>query len=511
MFGVLALPLLMMIGLAIDFSFYVQAESQLNLAADTAALHAVRVASQTYSNGQSTAAEIEQAGQVAGQQWFSAQLGTFNDGTVTPSVSVTYSATPSAFTAVVTYSGSYKTIFSALFNVSTFHLSGSSTTTITNSYDEIVMLLDNSSSMLIGATLSDIVALEEATPCSTQGATNGQSMPNYSWTYTKVPGTSVFYGYGSSDTAPPAAVKGTVNGNCDPAYSGIDGDYSACFYVPQLANNLSPSDSYTCKNGGGRPATVNGVYYPHMPNAPCAFACHNDPNNNDYYALARSLQPSIQLRLDVVQQAAANVVSTLLTDESAPNQFRVGIYQFTSGLQQVYPTSGNGEAGTDLVTAQSDAAALKNTPNLSGNSGNTNFPAAMRALNDIVTSAGDGVTPSSPLKNLFIVTDGMENESSVTMGPMTSATNEQLCSLFWEKGFTVYVLYTPYYPLPNPYYLNYTKVNAEPTNSSPDVAALKACARYPGNFFEASDPTAINTAMQAMVAAALNLPGRFSQ
>ena len=497
MFGLIAVPLCMMIGLAIDYSLYIQAQSQLTLAADAAAIHAVRVAAQAYGNGQTTTAAIQAAGQRAGQQWFAAQLGSFNLGGVKPVVTVTYSPSPSMFTAVVTYSGTYNTYFSTLFNVATFPLAGSTTTTITNSYDEIIMLLDNSSSMQIGASLSDIIALERATPCSTQGINENQPMTVYSWTY------GGNYGYASGNAAPPSAITGT----CD---SGYDGDPSACIYPPS-ASYISPGNTYQCTNGGGTPTKVKGVNYPNMPNAPCAFACHNDPNSNDYYGLARSLTPPVQLRMDVVQQAAANVIQTLQTEQGAPNQFSVGLYQFTSKLQQVYPASGSGEATTDLPGAQSIAMNLKNSPNLSSNNGNTNFPAAMNSLNKIVSAAGNGLSASSPLKNLFIVTDGMDNYSGISTGPMTSTTNEQTCAMFWQKGFSVYVLYTPYSPLPNGFYIKYDKSYAEPTSSSLNVAALQACARYPSHFFQASDPTAINTAMQSMLATALNTPGRLSR
>lgn len=46
LFATTAIPLAMCVGLAIDFSFYVQAQSQLTLAADAGAMHAVRIASQ---------------------------------------------------------------------------------------------------------------------------------------------------------------------------------------------------------------------------------------------------------------------------------------------------------------------------------------------------------------------------------------------------------------------------------------------------------------------------------
>ncbi|WP_428375572.1 hypothetical protein [Lichenicoccus sp.] len=246
-----------------------------------------------------------------------------------------------------------------------------------------------------------------------------------------------------------------------------------------------------------------------MPNAPCAFACHNDASkpSNDYYGLARSLKPAITLRLDVVQQAAAQVVTTLQTRQQAPGQFLVGIYQFNSTMQPLYPAAGSGEAGNDLATA---LTAVQNVPpNLAPNGGNTDFPSAASALNADVAAAGDGTTAATARKNLFIVTDGMEDTpGSRVMGPMTSAGNEQVCTQFWNKGFNVFVPYTPYLPLPNPFYLSNDKQYVEPPASSKELAALQACAPYPANVFQASDPVAILAAMQTMLSQALNSPAR---
>ena len=518
MFGLAVVPLAMSVGLAVDYGIYVRVRSQLNLAADTAAMEAVRVASKTYGNGQSLAA-MQTAGQAAGTQWFKAQMGTLLSGIVPDSsinVAVSYVASPSRFTANVSYAGTVPTNFGGLFHVANLAVSGASTAVISNSYVEVLMLLDNSSSMLIGAKLSDIVALENATPCSPQSAYLNPQQPmdgTYTWNY-KTP-----YGYrfDGSEQAPPV----TVNGSCN---SGYTGDPSACPYAPSLSN-IDSTNTWRCKNTGGGVQTTfysgsNGYYGTNskapgaklagtygVPTAPCGFACHDRSDNNDYYALARSLSPKIQLRLDVVQQAAGSVVSTLQSEQQEANQFTVGIYQFNDNLQQFYPAAGsNQEAGPDLTTAQT---VIQNAgPHLSTTNNNTNFPLSARSLNNIVTSAGDGTTPTGPLKNLFIVTDGMENSSD--KGPMVTA-NLNSCDQFWSKGINVYVLYTPYLPLPNAFYLSNDKQYAEPTNGNTDsanVTALKACARYPSNFFQASDPDAINTAMQAMLASALNTPGR---
>ena len=490
------LPITLVVALAIDYGVYAQACVQANLAIDAAAMQAVRAASVAYAGGTTSTASLVLLGQQAGQAWFKAQLGAVPFGTATSSVSVSYTASPSTFTALASYSGSVAVPFPGPLALGSWPMNGTSTATITNAYVEVLMLLDNSSSMLIGATTTDIVALQNATPCSTQGTNEAQGMSAYAWNYG-----SAAYGYGPGNIAPPT----TANGSCNPAYTGAA---AACTY-PATFPNISRSNSASCTNGGGSSATINGRQYSNVPNAPCAFACHNDPNNNDYYGLARSLSPAIQLRLDVVQQAAAQVVSTLQGKEQSPGQFLVGIYQFNSRIEPLYPAAGSPEAGPDLVAAQ---AAIKSVPpDLAPNDGNTNFPLAANTLASSVTSSGTGNSAATAHKNLFIVTDGLEDTpGSRVMGPMTSASNEQICTQFWNKGFNVYVLYTPYLPLPNPFYLSNDKQYVEPTGSSPVLAALQACARYPGNFFQASNPADILAAMQTMLASALNSPARIA-
>lgn len=531
-FAMSVVPLAMIVGLASDYSFYAKVQSQLDLAADTAAMQAVRVASEvsaTDSSGNPKSpsvyqADVQTAGQKAGQQWFQAQMANLVNGSVPASnviVNVAYNSTSSnRFTANVSYTGTVPTNFGGLFGVPSFSIGNGSgsTAVISNTFVEVLMLLDNSSSMLIPATLAGIVQMENATPCSKVGIDGrhtmyaisekpGRALANYWWNWDY---SSSTYGYnesgsGTSNNPPPAS---PVNGNCDPSYTG---DKTACFYVPAMPN-ISASNTWLCTNNGGLKTQYNNQTY-YLAQAPCAFACHTDSsgNGNDFYGLATS--NNIQLRLNVVQNAAASVIATLQAKKQT-NQFSVGVYTFNDSLSAVWPTSG--EATTDLTTAQSKVQAMtapvtilkpNGTPN-----GNTDFPDSIQSLNQIATNAGNGNTSAAPLKNLFIVTDGVnELASQVTVSTMTSATNEQLCSLFWAKGFNVYVLYTPYLPIPSAKYQTEVMSYTEPTQTNPTpqtVAALQACARYPSNFFVASDPNAISTAMQTMLALALNSPGR---
>ena len=181
-------------------------------------------------------------------------------------VNVLYTQNPGGFSSTVRYAGTVNSYLGAFFGFPSYSIGGSASAVISNSYVEVVMLLDNSSSMLIGATTADIVALEQATPCSAQAAGANQGMSAYSWTYTNN------FGYNNGNTAPP--ITGT-NGAC---YSSYTGAAAACFYVPTaIASQLTPSGK--CKTGGDAS---------HTPQAPCAFACHVSSTNNDYYGLARS-------------------------------------------------------------------------------------------------------------------------------------------------------------------------------------------------------------------------------
>ncbi len=494
MSALLLIPIMMMVALAVDYGFYVQAQSQLNLAADAAALHAVRVAARTYTSG-SLSTSI-QAGQTAAQQWFSAQAGVLTQASVPGNnviASVVFTQNPPGFSANVSYTGTVRSQMGAGFGFLTYPIGGNASAVIANSYVEVLMLLDTSSSMAIAATTSDIAKLESATMCSTQAATAGQDMTAYSWNYTGN------YGYASGNNPPP---KSAVNGACYSSYTGAPG---ACFYPPQSLGSLVDANG-RCTNGGGGP----GAFGMHTPQAPCAFACHSSTTGNDYYALARSL--GVTLRIDVVEQAAANVISAMTSLQQSVNQFSAGVYAFENNYSAVYPSGGLTEAGTNLSAALAAVQAMS-VP-VVPNTGDTNFTTAANGLASFVTPAGDGTSQAAPHKSLFIVTDGMQDTPSRVMGPMTSGTNEQTCQQFKNKGINVYVLYTPYLPLPNPWYISNDKQYAEPAvpgGTSPILAALQACASSPANFFQASDPSAINAAMQQMLASALNSPARVAK
>jgi hypothetical protein len=526
------IPLVISVGLAVDYSFYVEAQSELSLAADTASIEAVRDAVANFTAG-SPPATAGIAGALAGQQWFAAQLGTLRTGAVgTPIIPpVAYNAATSTFTATVSYSGQVPTHFGGLLHITSWPIQGTSTAVITtNSYSEVVMLVDNSSSMLIGATQADILALDNATMCAPTPIARAaqQSMSAYSYSYNNG------YGYGSKATIPTKSNFSASGAQCDPRF---DGGATYCPYPPYMPSGQSTEPNPTLDAAGYCPnVTTNGMssttgipdnsnpkiidpvtnQTANIPQAPCAFACHTDTGTDDYFTVARNT-PGVQLRFDVIQKAAQVVVETMESQAQIANQFSLGVYQFNDSVSQVYPASGGPfvESSTNLPGGASAISNIQ-TPIVSDNA-NTNFPGAINYLATNLKPAGDGNTPLTPRKNIFIVTDGLEDYppgNGRVVGQMTNPTNEQYCSQLKSLGFNVFVLYTPYYPLPNPFYLNNAKNAVEPTvppaASNPVVAALQACATKPTQFYEASSPTDITNAMLAMLASALNTPARIA-
>ena len=420
------IPVLGLTGLAIDFGFVSQAKSQLNLAADSAALTATMTAAQAFTAGQSN--YIAQ-GQAAGQQWFNAESGAVVNTTVkAPTVSVTQSG--NVFTSSVSYTASVPTFLARLFGVSTVNLGGSSSATMpTKAYSVVTFLLDNSSSMLIASTSAGISTMNAATP----------------------------------------------------SYSSLSG-------IPPGLGGLQ-----------------------------CSFACHWTSSNSghrklvsaDYYGVARSL--GVQLRFDVLQQATQTAIQTMISDELIANQFSTSVYTFNNGLLQIYPASQSQTSSTDLTDALTAVERIQ-TP-VTQDASNTDFPTIMTDLGNITTAAGDGSSAATPKKALIIVTDGMADYSTRDIPTTEGPLNPSDCAAMKAKGYSVYVLYTPYSS--DPSVLLFNNAALAPylagTASPGMVSSLQACASSAANFAQANDPASVVADMNQMLQSALGLGARFTQ
>jgi Flp pilus assembly protein TadG len=571
LFAISTIPVVGLVGLAIDYGIWNQTYASVSLAASSAALNAVKIANAANLNNDPNA-QIE--GQTAGKQWFISQFGPNENAAHFPvphtdqvKVAVTVAATT---TATVSYSDTVPPIFGALFGSTGYQLAVTAKAEIIASpFLNVEILVDDSSSMQIGATPGDIAAMMYLTPCNIYGAV--QQVPPL-----------MTGGYSSADQ--------TFNGaySCN-GYDGTQTQYSeescpiigpAGIPVSELTPGTPPtlavqssSGGPACNNlGNQQPFVFNGKTYsnqPYLAGAPCAFACHSSSAalsaNSDYYGLARSTVANstlcsslsapftaaqlsacaITLRFDLVKSGVNQVISTMQSDNLAINNLRVGVFTFTNDVTQVYPSPQSGcapvantgeslacQASNDWPTALSDVGLPPQPPTIpdqadsgikasvitpaENGSGNTNIHQTLTNLaTNYLTPSGDGSSQASPLKVLFLVTDGMADYTPAGGSRVSGAAiSPDDCQLFKNMGYAVYVLYTPYYPLTNPFYLTNTKPIAEGTGSNSLIYNMKACSSDPANDFIAASPSdsnSVNVALQKFLKRALAAAARFTE
>ncbi len=605
LFGLSFVPLILLIALTIDFSFFVEARSQIQLAADASATHAIRAATGSYAlettqgvANNTASTDAIAAGECAGENWFQAQLGQLptayvpnqtpcpTSGSTNPTVVVNATTNPSGFTASVNYDGIYPPFFDPLFHDNqNWNIAGTSGATAQYSYVEILMLLDTSNSMLLGATPADIYKMDINTVCMPPAAVTITSTSTPKWggdmalIDTRHNGLDNNENYVPSTTGSnsvPFATSGAI-----PRYTpaGSDGTAGSC----SAAGRVAAFDPGDWPGNYGYAGT------------PCALACHTTTttstltgNSADLYGWDRYL--GVTLRLDLVLQATEQVVTSMIDAEQATQQFSLGIYQFNNDVSVLVPNGKyigtQGAPGDDagdlnheasfyltgvLQAVQSIDYSYKPEttfpPVNAVDDGNTNFPTSLKDFNKgnatsgVALQAVSTTTPNSisnPQKDVFIVTDGMEDEcgscgtGNRVIGEMagvaaengSSQLNPALCQLLKNKHFTVYVLYIDYYPPPHvTYYTQYSanstyatgpsdrytnedfpviangsaQQDAEATsmtginNLPPNEQGLQACASSPGGFYEATDSTQIAIQMSAMLKSALSSATRITQ
>jgi Flp pilus assembly protein TadG len=154
-FGIAAVPIMMSVGAAIDYSFANRTHATLNGYADMAALSAVNRTAMQLSSSEAK----KQA-----KKFFVAQAATLKRGMYT-SVTVKVSNGSQGRTAVVNYTASVPTTFLGLFDINTINVSGSSTASSgLPTYMDFYLLLDNTPSMGVGATPNDVTTMVNNTP-----------------------------------------------------------------------------------------------------------------------------------------------------------------------------------------------------------------------------------------------------------------------------------------------------------------------------------------------------------
>jgi Flp pilus assembly protein TadG len=497
-FATMIVPICMLTALVIDYGFVMQTKSQLDLAADAAALAAARTAGSGYAAGQQATASGNTPGyltegNLAGNQWFAAQAGNVPHA-LSYNATATVSQTGQTFTATVTYTAQVSETMPGIFKwknpntgLADANISGTSTAVIiVNAFGTVDFLLDNTSSMMLPATDADLLTLQTAEKA---WLTNASYVSNQN--------------YVEENPGP----GGLVGGQLTSPYSGIT------------------------ISGGSNAANANNKTLTAMPVGQfCAFACHwvstsTATNPQDYYGVARTTPE--KLRFDEVQTATQIAIGEMETLEQTLGQLAVGVFSFggPAMTSSSYLTTIYGETPLDTTTSTSKGVIVKSaggqaaiaalatiTPPVTGDVANTNIGNAITYMLAKTGVAGNGNTAATPRRSLLLVTDGVEDDTEPQSIPSTEGPiNPAVCNAIKAAGYTVYILYTPYSP--EPIYLpnNTNLIPYINATTSPGIyPALQNCASSPSNVIKASSESDIQAGMVQLIDEAVGNTTRLS-
>jgi Flp pilus assembly protein TadG len=154
-FGLAALPVMLSVGAAVDYSLANRTKTALDGFADAAVILAVNNAAMSQSTATAKANAIT---------FFNTQTATLKRGSVS-SVSVTVTTNNSVRSAVLNYTANVPTAFMGLANINNIAITGSSTgASAAPTYIDFYLLLDNTPSMGVGATPADVATMVAHTP-----------------------------------------------------------------------------------------------------------------------------------------------------------------------------------------------------------------------------------------------------------------------------------------------------------------------------------------------------------
>ncbi len=230
----------------------------------------------------------------------------------------------------------------------------------------------------------------------------------------------------------------------------------------------------------------------------CQFGCHVT-GESAYYDYAKA--NGIPMRIDILRDATDALISRAMSLAQDPDQFKVGITTFDRTSTQLATLSSN------LSSVRSAAAGIDLPTSYDG----TQTDDALRDMNTQLTASQDGTAADKPIKFVFLVTDGVQDGFYTGWMPptglptstpgfgigMESPVSPTACDDMKAKGVTVAILYTTYVPFGGWQYSELIGTFADTI-----VPNLKACAS-PDFFFQATEASEINAAMQAMFAKAV--------
>ena len=468
--GLALVPMLFILGFAVDYARAERAQTLLNAAADAAALSAVDPSLLTLSDSEVQASTVAlfktQASSIYG-------VSLVADPTVVITPITAPGATISTGRSVkLTYRAINANFFAGMFkgfgiNSSNLTITGSATASasLPPSIDFYVAL-DISPSMLLGTTTTGIAQLIAGarwdgaqtwgwgTPgCAFACHSNNSHQWNTGMFVIDASGRSIFLAAGSSTWA---FYRVDCSGNVfNPA--GV-----------QIGGNATISTAWHCS--GTSPA-ANPVTLRYLPSGLANVASNYasvSVNFPDTWWLARNYgtvnpgQSQIQLRIDAEAIAAQNLLDYAYNYElnyssaSVPPKYRMQFYTFAYGSPSTVSTAPFG-AMTDVASSHTTsfpdlgaqapllyANSYWTTSSIVTNNADTYASAMLTGMGSAMPATAGSGTQAQPQDVLVIVTDGAADDSSGITAWTSS--NISQCNAIKATGARIAILYTAYEP-----------------------------------------------------------------
>ena len=509
MYALVAPVLLLASGAAIDYGRSASIQSELNAAADAAALAALTPAMMQQSA--STA-------QAAAQNMFIALTSGISgipQPQPAPSVAVGTVATTGARNVTVTYSTSVSTLFGGVTGRGALPISGSSTATahVPPNLDFYV-LLDNSPSMVLPATADGVTQMQNLTiaqggggcafACHQASTGNGDTVGNLclvTATATTAVTTATTTTTTKNHKTTSSTTTNTTSTTGAPTTSYASPGSNGYCTAPSTTN----STTETTSGPGNVTTTVTTTVTTNYTSVQL-----------DNYAMAR--YNNITLRIDELNSGMTTLLQTAATTRSTsqyspPPQYRFAVYSMdslwqigmtellslTTGYQSAWTTASANFGVMEMFSNNVDCANSACSSGTSSPGGDvaTNYDNSLGDLSQTsyIPNPGTGTNQAgdTPQEVLFIVTDGVEDELSggnrlqqainnLGNAPGGTRSGTNWCTAIKNRGIKIAILYTEYLPVPaNSWYESWIA----PVQS--DIGpALQACSSGPSYFYDAA-------------------------
>jgi Flp pilus assembly protein TadG len=498
----LTLPFLIFgVGFAIDYTRAAALQAELNSDADAAVLAGLTQAMLAKTNADS---------ENAANKLFiglTSSLSSPVPGSVNgKAVATNPSNNSSERDIVFTYTAQSQTIFAGILGVSSIAVGGSATAKAATAANiDFYVLLDNTASMVLPSTQNGINTFVTDT-AGQDGSGVGCAFACHQAGTGSVAGNDTL---NNPYWIPPTTSNSDWTLSSSPSGSSSYLVSSGNYATPNAASvGKAFQNAKITKNSNGSYSNSYNSSYPisggFSANASPSYTVPANAIQMDNYAYARYL--GISLRLDEISTAMTTLMTTATNaaasvTPSPTYQIAVdlmaapytatfnAIMPLTRYYSSTWPTVSNKVAVMEVYLNNYLCVASGSNPCASGNRNDdvdTNYDNALSSANAQMPDPGNGTNNlnDTPQEVLFIVTDGMEDES--VAGARTfllngSSVNTNWCTTIKNRQIRIAILYTTYLPITTD---PWTTQNV--SQYFDDIApALQACAS-PGLFYQAS-------------------------